>query len=158
MDRKISDLFHRRAPVPVKFMRLPNGEGLPLPVYANDHAVGMDIHAAESVDLCPGRTFLMKTGFAAELPAGFELQIRSRSGLAAKHGIFVTNGPGTIDPDYRGELMVALSCVARQTYSIQRGDRIAQMVVAPVYRAEISEVSELSDTVRGALGLGSSGR
>lgn len=158
MDRKVSDQFHRRVPVPVKFKRLPHGADLPIPTYTNSSAVGMDIVAAEDVDLAPGRTFLMPTGFSVELPEGFELQVRSRSGLAAKHGVFVTNGPGTIDPDYRGEVKVALSCVGRQTYSIKRGDRIAQLVLAPVYRGVVSEVDGLSVTDRGSSGFGSTGR
>lgn len=158
MEMNASDLFHRRGPVPVKFKRLPHGADLPIPTYTNSSAVGMDICAAEGVALAPGRTFLMPTGWAVELPEGFELQVRSRSGLAAKHGVFVTNGPGTIDPDYRGEVKVALSCVARETLHIERGDRIGQLVVAPVWRAAVSEVDELSSTDRGADGFGSTGR
>lgn len=158
MEPKTSDLFHRRVQVPVKFKRLPHGEGLPIPTYTNSDAVGMDIAAAESVALVPGRTFLMPTGWSVELPPGFELQVRSRSGLAAKHGVFVTNGPGTIDPDYRGEVKVALSCVGRQTLHIERGDRVGQLVLAPVWRASVTEVDTLGSTERGTGGFGSTGR
>lgn len=147
-----------REPVPVKLKRLPHGEGLPLPTYTNSSAVGADIVAAEDIALAPGRTFLMSTGWAIELPEGFEMQVRSRSGLAAKHGVFVTNGPGTIDPDYRGEIKVALSCVGRSTYHIKKGERIGQLVVAPVFRAVFEEVETLSATDRNAAGFGSTGR
>ena len=147
------------APAHLKFKRLQNGEGLPLPTYTTYGAAGMDICAAESVKLWHGQTFMMPTGLAVEVPEGYELQVRSRSGLAAKHGVFVTNGIGTIDCDYRGEIFVVLSHLGRNAYQIERGDRIAQLVLAPVVRpSSISEVSELSDTVRGSGGLGSTGR
>lgn len=142
----------------VKFMRLPHGEGLDLPRYETADASGMDIRAAESFKLFHGQTKLFTTGFAVEVPRGFELQVRSRSGLAAKHGVFVTNGIGTIDADYRGELGVILSHLGTNALQIERGDRIAQLVLVPVVRASVSEVTSLTETVRGDGGLGSTGR
>lgn len=142
----------------LKFLRLPNGAALPLPSYGSDGAAGMDICSAESFKLFHGNTKVFKTGFAVEVPPGFELQVRSRSGLAAKHGVFVTNGIGTIDEDYRGELMVILSHLGRNAYQIHEGDRIAQLVLCPVIRADPVEVYALSDTARGVGGLGSTGR
>lgn len=142
----------------LKLMRLPHGEGLPLPTYATAGAAGMDLCSAEDFKLYHGNTKVFATGFAAEVPEGYELQIRSRSGLAAKHGVFVTNGIGTIDCDYRGELFVILSHLGRNALEINRGDRIAQMVLVPVAQAKVTEVSGLSDTARGAGGLGSTGR
>lgn len=146
------------APLQLKFKRLPNGEGLPLPAYTSSGAAGMDLHAAEGARLWEGQTIVIPTGLAVEVPEGYELQVRSRSGLAAKHGVFVTNGVGTIDCDYRGEIFVVLSHLGRIAYSIDRGDRIAQLVLVPVTRAEPVEVDELSVTVRGTGGLGSTGR
>lgn len=142
----------------LKFKRLANGDGLPLPTYTTLGAAGMDLCSAESGELSHGNTRIFATGFAVEVPAGFELQVRSRSGLAAKQGVFVTNGIGTIDEDYRGELMVILSCLGKKTHKIERGDRIAQLVLAPVVRVATLEVSELSSTDRGVGGLGSTGR
>lgn len=146
-------------PVQLKFKRLQNGEDLTLPTYTTFGAAGMDICAAESVKLWHGQTFVMPTGLAVEVPEGYEIQVRSRSGLAAKHGVFVTNGIGTIDCDYRGEIFVILSHLGKNAYQIERGDRIAQLVLAPVCRpTSIVEVTELSSTVRGSGGLGSTGR
>jgi dUTP pyrophosphatase len=146
-------------PVQLKFKRMPNGEGLTLPTYTTFGAAGMDICAAESVKLWHGQTFVMPTGLAVEVPEGYEIQVRSRSGLAAKHGVFVTNGIGTIDCDYRGEIFVILSHLGRNAHEIERGDRVAQLVLAPVYRpASIVEVADLSSTIRGSGGLGSTGR
>lgn len=142
----------------VKFQRLPHGQGLPLPAYATPGSAGMDICAAEDFQLWNGQTVVLKTGFAIEVPEGFEVQVRSRSGLAAKHGIFVLNSPGTIDSDYRGEVFVILSHAGRNAHIITRGDRIAQLVLAPVTKAEGVEVAELSSTSRGVCGLGSTGR
>lgn len=142
----------------LKFLRLPHGVDLPLPGYQSLGAAGMDICSAESFKMYHGNTKVFTTGFAVEVPDGFELQVRSRSGLAAKHGVFVTNGIGTIDCDYRGEIGVILSHLGRNAYEIQRGDRIAQLVLTPVVRAHVSEVSVLSETVRGVAGLGSTGR
>lgn len=142
----------------IKFMRLSHGLDLELPSYATPQASGMDIRSAESFKLYHGQTKIFTTGIAAEVLPGYEVQIRSRSGLAAKHGIFVTNGIGTIDADYRGELMVILSHLGRNAYEIQRGERIAQLVVMPVRQVFIEEVTELSVTDRGVNGLGSTGR
>jgi dUTP pyrophosphatase len=148
----------------LKLKRLPNGEGLPLPTYTTPGAAGMDICSAESMPLRRGETKVVKTGFAVEVPEGYELQIRSRSGLAARNAVFVTNGIGTIDSDYRGELMVILSRVGGlgdlelfDLFEIKRGDRIAQLVLVPVTQAKVEEVEELSTTVRGSGGLGSTG-
>jgi len=142
----------------LKFLRLPHGENLPLPTYTTPGAAGMDICSAEDFKLFHGNTKIFTTGFAVEVPAGHELQVRSRSGLAAKHGVFVTNGIGTIDEDYRGELMVILSHLGRNAHEIKRGDRIAQLVLCPVTRAATAEVASLSETARGVGGLGSTGR
>jgi dUTP pyrophosphatase len=144
--------------VPVKFKRLPNGAGLPMPTYTNSDAVGMDISAAHHSLIAPGKTVVVKTGWAVELLKDYEIQVRSRSGLAAKYAVFATNSPGTIDPDYRGELMVILTNLGPRSFDIQHGDRIAQLVLAPVYRAEPIEVESLGDTDRGEGGLGSTGR
>lgn len=142
----------------LKFKRLPHGKDLTIPTYTNSGAVGMDVVAAEDASLKHGETVMIATGFAAELPEGYELQVRSRSGLAAKHGVFVTNGPGTIDPDYRGEIKILLSRINRGHYQVKRGDRIAQLVLAPVVRAITQEVEALSTTDRNDGGFGSTGR
>lgn len=128
-----------------------------LPKYASAGAAGMDLASVEQVSLQPGRTRIIKTGLAIALPAGYELQIRSRSGLAAKHAVFVTNGPGTIDSDYRGEIGVILTNNGDEPFYIEVGDRIAQGVVMPVPRVGITEVTELSATVRGSGGFGHTG-
>jgi len=132
----------------IRLMRLPHGEGLPLPSYQTAGAAGMDVCAAEDYRLWGGETKPIATGFACEIPAGFELQVRSRGGLATK-GVFVTNGPGTIDEDYRGEMFVILSNVTNKVHTIRKGDRICQLVLAPVTRATVREVTELSETDRG---------
>lgn len=142
----------------LKFLRLPHGMDLPLPAYTTLGAAGMDICSAETFKLYNGQTKVFQTGFAVAVPPGHELQVRSRSGLAAKHGVFVTNGIGTIDEDYRGELMIILSHLGKNGYEIQRGDRIAQLVLCPVTRAASVEVTSLDDTARGTGGLGSTGR
>lgn len=143
--------------VTVNFKRLPNGENLPLPRYQSDGAAGMDIVAASDVAIYDGKVAIVETGFACEIPEGYELQVRSRSGLAAKEGVFVANSPGTIDSDYRGEIKVILTMAKRGFLQIKRGDRIAQLVLAPVTRADVAEVEELGTTVRGVGGLGSTG-
>ncbi|WP_054131609.1 dUTP diphosphatase [Novosphingobium capsulatum] len=145
------------SPVPIMFKRLPHGEGLPLPAYATDGAAGMDVVAAEDLDLAPGARHAVATGLALAIPYGFEIQVRPRSGLALKHGISVPNAPGTIDSDYRGELKVILINHGSESFSIQRGDRVAQLVLAPVVRGTWLEVGELDDTARGAGGFGSTG-
>ncbi|MDX8389946.1 MAG: dUTP diphosphatase [Mariprofundaceae bacterium] len=144
----------------VEIQRLPHGEGLDLPHYATPHAAGADLRAAitEPVTLEPGQHVLIKTGFAMALPDHVEAQIRPRSGLALKHGITVLNSPGTIDADYRGEVGVILVNHGSQPFTIERGDRIAQMIIAPFVQAEFRACVELSETVRGTGGFGSSGR
>ena len=143
--------------VPVAIKRLPHGDGLPLPAYATDGAAGMDVCAAEDVELASGGRHAVATGFALAIPEGYEIQVRPRSGLAFKHGISVPNAPGTIDSDYRGELKVLLINHGQETFSIARGDRVAQLVLAPVTRAAFTEVDDLDETVRGAGGFGSTG-
>ena len=141
----------------VRIKRMPGGEDLPLPAYETAGAAGMDLRASEAHQLKPGQRVLMPTGFAIALPEGFEAQVRPRSGLAVKHGITVLNAPGTIDCDYRGEIKVPLINLGEHDYFIARGDRIAQMVVAPVTQARWIESDELDQTARGAGGFGSSG-
>ena len=142
----------------VGIQRLANGEGLPLPAYETAGAAGMDLRAAEAMTLKPGTRCLMPTGIAIALPQGFEAQVRPRSGLAVKHGITVLNAPGTIDSDYRGEVKVPLINHGQEDFIIARGDRIAQMVIAPVTRVSWTELETLDETARGAGGFGSSGR
>jgi dUTP pyrophosphatase len=142
----------------VAILRLSHGEGLALPAYETEHAAGMDLRAAEDALLPPGGRAMVATGFAIALPKGFEAQVRPRSGLAARHGVTLLNSPGTIDADYRGEIKVILINHGSDTFAIRRGDRIAQMVIAPVTRARLKEERELSGTVRGAGGFGSTGR
>ncbi|HSQ94822.1 MAG TPA: dUTP diphosphatase [Croceibacterium sp.] len=143
--------------VAVQIKRLPHGEGLDLPRYATAGAAGMDVLSAEDVTLAPGARHAVATGLAVAIPPGYEIQVRPRSGLALKHGIGVPNTPGTIDSDYRGELKVILINHGREPFAIHRGDRIAQLVLAPVTLAEWDEVAELDDTARGAGGFGSTG-
>ena len=143
--------------VAVQVTRLPHGEGLDLPRYATDGAAGMDVLSAEDVTLDPGARHAVATGLAVAIPAGYEIQVRPRSGLALKHGIGVPNAPGTIDSDYRGELKVILINHGAESFAIHRGDRIAQLVLAPVTLAVWNEVSELDETSRGAGGFGSTG-
>ena len=142
----------------IKVQRLPHGEELPLPHYATVGAAGMDIVAAEALTLAPGARAAVATGFAIAIPDGYEVQVRPRSGLALKHGITCLNTPGTIDSDYRGEVKVILANLGQEPFAIARGDRIAQLVAAPVQRAVLDEVDELDDTVRGVGGFGSTGR
>ncbi len=141
----------------LRIMRLANGEGLPLPAYESPGAAGMDLRAAEDATLRPGGRVLMPTGFAVALPGTHEAQVRPRSGLAVKHGVTVLNSPGTIDSDYRGEIKVPLINHGPDDFIIKRGDRIAQMIVAAVARASLTEVASLDDTARGGNGFGSSG-
>lgn len=143
--------------VGVRIKRLPHGEGLPLPAYATPGAAGMDVVAAEEVELAPGGRHAVATGFALAIPEGYEVQVRPRSGLALRHGIGVPNTPGTIDSDYRGELKVILINHGAEAFAIARGDRIAQLVLAPVVRAAWDEVADLDQTARGAGGFGSTG-
>ncbi len=147
--------------VTLRVLRLPHGEGLPLPSYQSAHAAGLDLVAAipedGAINLGPSDRALVPTGFALELPQGYEAQIRPRSGLALKHGVTVLNSPGTIDADYRGEVMVILINLGPDTFLIQRGDRIAQLVVSPVTHVEVVAVAELGATERGTGGFGSTG-
>lgn len=143
--------------VPVKLKRLPHGHGLDLPAYATHGAAGMDVVAAENITLRPGSRHAVATGFAVAIPPGYEIQVRPRSGLALKHGITVPNTPGTIDSDYRGELKVIMINLSDDNFSIQRGDRIAQLVLAPVTVAGWDEVEDLDETARGTGGFGSTG-
>ena len=142
----------------IELKRLPHGEGLPLPAYATDGAAGMDVVSAETLTLAPGERAAVATGFAIAIPAGHEVQVRPRSGLALKHGVTCLNTPGTIDSDYRGEVKVILANLGLEPFPIARGDRIAQLVPAVVLRATLDEVATLADTARGAGGIGSTGR
>ena len=143
--------------IPVRVQRLPHGEGLALPAYATAGAAGMDVLSAEDVTLAPGARHAVATGLAVAIPAGFEIQVRPRSGLALKHGITVPNTPGTINSDYRGELKVILINLGNDPFEVRRGDRVAQLVLAPVTRATWLAVDELDETARGAGGFGSTG-
>ena len=148
--------------VKVEIRQLPHGEGLALPAYQSTHAAGLDLLAAVPEDapmvLVPGKYALIPTALTIALPPGHEAQVRPRSGLAAKHGVTVLNSPGTIDADYRGEISVLLINHGEAPFSIRRGERIAQMVIASVVRAELVPVNELSATERGSEGFGSTGR
>jgi dUTP pyrophosphatase len=144
--------------IEVRITRLPNGAGLDLPSYASADAAGLDLRAAEAATLAPGARAMIATGFAIALPRGFEAQVRPRSGLAAKHGVTVLNSPGTVDADYRGEIKVILINHGAESFAIARGDRIAQIVIAPVTRATLTEVAALDDTARGSGGFGSTGK
>jgi dUTP pyrophosphatase len=139
---------------------LPEAEGLDLPGYASPGSSGMDLRAAvhEAVTLQPGEIRLVTTGLRIAVPEGYEAQIRPRSGLALKHGITIPNAPGTIDSDYRGVVQIILANVGPEPFTIHRGDRIAQLVIAPVIQAELHPVPKLCDTERGEGGFGSSGR
>jgi dUTP pyrophosphatase len=143
--------------ITIPLHRLPHGAGLPLPAYATDGAAGMDIVSAEDLTLSPGARHAVATGFAMAIPHGYEVQVRPRSGLALKHGITCLNTPGTIDSDYRGEVKVILANLGSDPFPIARGDRIAQLVIAPVLRASFDEVSSLDETIRGTGGFGSTG-
>lgn len=142
--------------------RLPHGEGLPLPAYQSAQAAGLDLLAAVADDaavvLAPGARALIPTAIAIALPPDLEAQVRPRSGLALKHGVTVLNSPGTIDADYRGEISVILINHGSEPFVIRRGERIAQLIIAPVYRAQLSEAVALMETSRNAGGFGSTGR
>ena len=144
-------------PIEIRLKRLPHGDGLPAPSYATAHAAGVDVVSAEEVTIPPGGRHAVATGFAMAIPEGYEVQVRPRSGLALKHGISLPNTPGTIDADYRGEVKVILINLGKAPFAIARGDRIAQLVAAPVQMATFAEVADLDDTVRGAGGFGSTG-
>lgn len=145
----------------ILLLRLPHAQGLALPAYASEGAAGADLSAAiadpVAITLAPGERALVPTGFALQLPAGYEAQVRPRSGLAIRHGVTVLNSPGTIDADYRGEVQVILINLGSEPFTLRRGDRIAQLVVAPVSRAAFVEEVNLDETKRGAGGFGSTG-
>ena len=149
----------RSVTVGVKVRRLPGAEDVPLPKAMTAHAAGLDLCAAvgNAVVLSPGEIVTVPCGFAMALPAGYEAQVRPRSGLASRHGVTVVNAPGTIDADYRGEVKVALVNLGREPFTVERGMRIAQMVVMPVPRVSVMEVTELDETERGAGGFGHTG-
>ena len=149
--------MHSADSIPVMVKRLPHFEGLTLPAYATEGAAGMDVLSAEDVILAPGERWPVATGLAVAIPHGYEIQVRPRSGLALKHGISVPNSPGTIDSDYRGELKIILINHGTTPFEIRRGDRIAQLVLAPVVRASWLKVDELDETARGEGGFGSTG-
>ena len=141
----------------VRVQRLPHARDLPLPDYATAQAAGLDLLAAAAVEIAPMGRALVPTGVALELPEGFEGQVRPRSGLAVRHGVTVLNAPGTIDADYRGEVQVLLVNLGQQPFSVTRGMRVAQLVVAPFVRAALVETDVLEATARGAGGFGSTG-
>jgi dUTP pyrophosphatase len=147
--------------VEVAVRRLPHGAGLALPAYASAGAAGLDLRAAtpdgETLEILPGERHVVPTGIAIALPEGFEAQIRPRSGLARRHGVTCLNSPGTVDSDYRGEIAVILINLGHEPFALSRGDRIAQLVVAPVARALWRSVEDLDETGRGSGGFGSSG-
>ncbi|MBN2309782.1 MAG: dUTP diphosphatase [Candidatus Hydrogenedentes bacterium] len=145
--------------VPVRITREPGCEDIPLPAYQTEHAAGMDVRAAlrEPLTLVPGGRALVPTGIRIALPEGFEAQIRPRSGLAIRHGVTLLNTPGTIDADYRGEIRIIVANLGEEPFCIQRGDRIAQMIIAPVTRAEWRLTDTLDDTDRGDGGFGHTG-
>lgn len=144
--------------IDIAIQRLANGEGLPLPNYATAGAAGLDVVAAEDVTLAPGQRHAVATGFAIAIPEHYEVQVRPRSGLALKNGVTCLNTPGTIDSDYRGEVKVILANLSSQPFEVRRGERIAQLVPAPVLKATFAEVEQLDETGRGAGGFGSTGR
>lgn len=148
----------RLVDIEIGIQRLPHGDGLPLPAYATEGAAGMDVVAAETLTLAPGARCAVATGFAMAIPQGYEVQVRPRSGLALKHGITCLNTPGTIDSDYRGEVKVILINLGQEPFEINRGDRIAQLVPAPVQRAAFTLLDILPETARNAGGFGSTGR
>ena len=141
----------------VRVKRLNHGAGLPMPDYVTSGAAGMDICAAETLNLRVGKRHAVATGFAFAIPEGYEVQVRPRSGLALKHGITCLNTPGTIDSDYRGEVKVILANLGEDDFMINKGDRIAQIVLAPVTMAAMVEVEDIDSTVRGTGGFGSTG-
>jgi len=157
---RLSGWWMNEVTVLFRWLNPEESADLDLPAYASDLASGMDVAAAIDTDLTvqPGEIVLVPTGFAVALPAGYELQVRPRSGLAIRHGITVVNAPGTIDADYRGEIRVGLINLGETSYTIRRGDRVAQLVLAPVLRARLKIVDRLGETGRGAGGFGHTGR
>jgi dUTP pyrophosphatase len=149
-------------PIKIEVQQLPHAEGLPLPAYHSSQAAGLDLVAAVPEQmpliLAAGQHTMVPTGLVIALPDGFEAQVRPRSGLAARHGVTVLNSPGTVDADYRGEINVLLINLGTQPFTIRRGERIAQMIVAPVTRVDLARAVSLSTTTRGSGGFGSTGR
>ena len=143
--------------ITIKLTRPAHGEGRPFPAYATEATGGLISSPRRTCSLQPGERIAARTGFAIEIPPGYEVQVRPRSGLALKHGITCLNTPGTIDSDYRGEVQVILANLGQEIFSVSRGERIAQLVPAPVLRATFEEVSQLSDSERGTGGFGSTG-
>ena len=145
--------------VTLKIKKFSGTEDLPLPQYMTEHAAGMDVYAAvtDPIVMKPGETKLIPTGMSIEVPVGYEAQIRPRSGLALKHSIGILNSPGTIDADYRGEVGIILTNFGDKDFTVNRGERVAQMIVAPVAKVVIEQVEEVSTTVRGAGGFGHTG-
>jgi dUTP pyrophosphatase len=144
--------------IQIAVVRLPHGNDLPLPTYATAGAAGMDVVSAEALTLQPGARKAVATGFSIAIPVGYEVQVRPRSGLALKNGVTCLNTPGTIDSDYRGEVKIILANLSHEPFVIARGDRIAQLVPAPVQRAVLIETDTLDETDRGTGGFGSTGR
>ena len=153
--------IHTETRPTLNLIRLPHGEGLDLPAYETKGAAGMDLRAAlkdgVTLTLAPGKRALVPSGFIFEIPEGFEAQLRSRSGLAFKHGITCLNSPGTVDSDYRGEVKMLLINHGEEPFEITHGMRIAQVVIAPVTQVRVAEITEVSETARGAGGFGSTG-
>ena len=145
-------------PIAIRLCRLPHGRDLPVPAYATAGAAGMDVVSAEAITLAPGTRVAVATGFSIAIPDGYEVQVRPRSGLALRHGVTCLNTPGTIDSDYRGEVKVILINLGEEPFVVARGERIAQLVPAPVQRATLELVGILDDTERGSGGFGSTGR
>ena len=144
--------------IDIQLQWLPHGKDLPTPKYATEGAAGLDVVAAEDVTLAPGERHAVATGFAIAIPEGYEVQVRPRSGLALKHGVTCLNTPGTIDHDYRGEVKVILANLGAEPFEVRRGERIAQLVPAPVLKAVFREAALLAETSRGAGGFGSTGQ
>jgi len=144
----------------LKIRRRAGLDDLPLPQYMTAHAAGLDLYAAndQPITIAPGEIKLIPTGLFVEIPPGYEGQVRARSGLALRHGLMLPNSPGTIDADYRGELQVILGNCAREPYTIERGTRFAQLIIAPVARVTVELVDELTDSARGSGGFGHTGR
>lgn len=153
------DIKTSQETVEVSIMRLPGAEDVPLPSYQTDHAAGMDLHAAVTADtvVTPGEIARIPCGFALAVPVGYEAQVRPRSGLAARNGVTMINGPGTIDADYRGQVKVPLINHGNEPFTITRGMRIAQMLITPVPRVQWQPVDELPETTRGDGGFGHTG-
>jgi len=147
-------------PITVQIMRLPHGEDVPLPTFATAHAAGADLRAAvdDPVTIEPGRIHLIPCGFAMAIPPGYEAQVRPRSGLSSQHGLTLINAPGTIDADYRGEVKVPLINLGQEPFTVERGMRIAQMIIAAIPKVNFAEVDQLDDTPRGKGGFGHTGK